>query len=145
MPARCKPFFIASSAGDDGPYARGYEELEAEQAHGTGAGDERRIAEADGRPFFDRLHGGGKGLAHSGFFKAERGRYLVDLVGAQQHIACECAVDAVAHSTAAGTEDEVALAAIFAFPAGDSGGTQAGDAIADGDGFDFGSDFDHGA
>ena len=51
----------------------------------------------------------------------------------------------MAHAAAAGAEDEVALAAVFAFAAGDGGGAQAGNAIAHRDGFNFAAHFHDGA
>ncbi len=95
--------------------------------------------------FLDSLHDGGKWLADRRFLEREGVGNPIDLVGTDDDVSREGAVDAVPHAPAILAEDEVARAAVCARPAGDGGRAEDGHPLADRYVSDARPDFHHGA
>src|SRR6266702_8019315 len=122
-------FVVSWCADDYGFNSFRDEELQAQEANRSRSRYQGSVSQSNRSQFNDCLYGCRKGLAHCGFFQAERGRNLVHLIGTKHHIPGKGAVDSVTHTATSGAENEVALTAILTFATRHRGGSKAGDAI----------------
>src|ERR1700722_9349192 len=136
---------VPGSASHDGLDALRHQQLHAQKSHGTRAGYQRNVADADFGQLNNRFHHGGEWFAERGFVQRQIRRNAVELIRTHHHVASKTSVHAMAHAPAVRTKYEIAGNAVRALAAGNGCGSQAGHPFANARTGNLAADFHYGA